>query len=74
MTVLPIVLFATCCSAWNRDPLEPNNANGLERRSALNTHAEQHRKEAEERQKQRSAERRRAGKAGAQGRGEPPPA
>ena len=41
MTVLPIVLFATCCSAWNRDPLEPNNANGLERRSALNTHAEQ---------------------------------
>ena len=31
-----------CCSAWNLDPLVPKNVNGLERRSASNTHAEQH--------------------------------
>ena len=31
---------AECCSAWNLDPLKPKKVNGLERRSASNTHAE----------------------------------
>ena len=30
---------ALCCSAWNLDPLKPGSVNGLERRSASNTHA-----------------------------------
>ena len=38
----PAQAFDGCCSAWNLDLLEAKSVNGLERRSASNTHAEQH--------------------------------